>query len=438
MPGKQNAISIFKAAVDAVHPSKLIAAHLKLVDDDLIIGQNLIRLNSSSRIFVIGSGKAVAAMAAEIEQIIGNRIYKGLITTKYHHAVPLNKIQCIEASHPVPDENSFRAVEQTVELLKEANEHDIIICLLSGGASSLWADMPDEITQSDMLTVFDVLLKCGVTIEENNTIRKHVSNIKGGQLLRYAPASNWYSLIISDVPGDDLSVIASGPTTADNSTYADALAIIKKYKIETNLPVRIWEYLQRGAKGLFKETLKKEDPLIKQVTNLLIGNNTIALQAAAEKATALGYYVHFYDALSGDAAMAGNTLIQFCKSYKQQLPACILAGGETTVEVKGTGIGGRNQHMALSALIEMKKRNDTETASLTFLAAGTDGTDGPTDAAGAIADIESMAISVQKNLDPYLYLDHNDAYSFFKQTGGLLKTGPTQTNVMDLVLVLIE
>lgn len=438
MSGKQNAISIFKAAVDAVHPSRLIPLHVQFLNDLLIIEKQQIQLSPTQKIFVIGAGKASAAMAFEIEQIIGERIYKGLITTKYHHAIPLKKIKCIEASHPIPDENSFHAVNETLQLLKEAGDNDIIICLLSGGASSLWADTPDEIKEADLLTVFDVLLKCGATIEENNTIRKHVSKIKGGQLLRYAPKATWFSLIISDVPGDDLSVIASGPTVADNSTYATALSIIEKYNIKTKVPARVWEYLQRGSKGLFKETLKKGDPLLKQIHNLLIGNNTLALKAAGEKATALGYHLHYFDTLSGDAALMGNKIIRFCKSYKHNLPACILTGGETTVVVKGNGIGGRNQHMALSALIEMKKRDDTETASFTFLSAGTDGTDGPTDAAGAIADIESVAMCVQKNLDPQFYFDQYDAYSFFKQTGGLLKTGPTQTNVMDLTIVLIE
>lgn len=438
MPGKQNAISIFKTAVNAVHPSKLIAAYVQLHNEAVTIGEEQLMLTTGQKIFVIGAGKATAAMAAEIEKILGNHIHKGIITTKYHHSVPLNQIECIEAAHPVPDNNSFLAAEKTVTLLQTAGENDIIICLLSGGASSLWADKPDELNQSDLLTVFDVLLKCGANIEENNIIRKHLSKIKGGQLLRYAPLSKWFSLIISDVPGDDLSVIASGPTTADNSTYADALAIIHKYKLDTKIPGRVVEYLQRGAKGLYKETVKKEDPVLHNINNLLIGNNNIALKAAAEKAMALGYYIHYYPILYGDAATGAKELVRFCKSYPNPLPACILTGGETTVEVKGQGTGGRNQHMALSALIEMKKRNDTETSSLTFLAAGTDGTDGPTDAAGAVADIESLAISVQKKLDPVFYFNNYNAYSFFKQTDSLIKTGPTQTNVMDLVIVLIE
>ncbi len=437
MPGKHDAISIFNAAIEAVHPSKLIVQYLRLEDNVLIIGNEQIALTADQKIFVIGAGKAVAAMAEATEKILGARIHKGIVTTKYRHNIPLNHIRCLEAAHPVPDKNSFDAAKQTIELLHQADENDIIICLLSGGASSLWADAPEEITQSDMLAVFDTLLNCGATIHENNSIRKHLSKIKGGQILRHAPLCKWFSLIISDVSDNDLSVIASGPTAADNNTYPDALQVIEKYQIESNIPPRILEYLKRGAKGLFEETVKKDDPLLKIVSNVIIATNDIALKAAAEKAYTLGYQVEFYHALNGDAAIMAQTMIEFCKSYKGEVPACLISGGETTVHVTGKGIGGRNQHMALSALIEMKKRKDNETFTFTFLAAGTDGTDGPTDAAGAIADIESIAISVQKQLDPIEYLNNFDAYSFFKHTGGLFKTGPTQTNVMDLALVLI-
>lgn len=438
MPGKQSAISILNAAVDAVHPSKLMAPHVQLQNNVLTIGKQQIPITTEQKIFVIGAGKASSGMAIEIENILGDAIFTGLITTKYEHDLPLHKIQCLEASHPVPDKNSFTACKQTIELLKQAGEEDIIICLLSGGASSLWADTPEGIHESDLLIVFNTLLNCGATIHENNTIRKHLSKIKGGQLVRYAPFSKWFSLIISDVVDDDISVIASGPTAPDNSTFSDALAIIEKYKIKPHIPARVCDYLQKGAIGLLQETIKKEDTILDNVENILIGSNQILLKAAGKKAIELGYHLHYYDALGGDAVAMAKNIIQFSKSYSHPLPACIITGGETTVEVKGKGLGGRNQHMALSALIEMKQRNPSETASLTFLAAGTDGTDGPTDAAGAIADIESIALSVQKKIDPVAYFENFDAYSFFKQTGGLLKTGPTQTNVMDLVLVLIE
>jgi len=438
MPGKQNAISIFNAGVDAVHPSKLIAPHVFWNHKALTLGDEEIILDNQQKIFVIGAGKAAAAMAKAVENILGDHIFKGLITTKYDHDVSLQKIKCLEAAHPVPDQNSFTAVEQTLALLKEAKENDIIICLLSGGASALWADTPDEISSSDLMVVFDLLLKCGAPIQEVNTIRKHLSKIKGGQLLKFAPSAKWFSLIISDVPDNDLSVIASGPTTADDSRFQDALYVLKKYQLEEKVPPRVWEYLQRGEKGLFEETIKKNNPLLNNITNIIIGTNEIALKAAGAKALSLGYQPIYFNALNGDASAMARTLIRFSKSYNTALPTCIITGGETTVQVTGNGVGGRNQQMALSALIEMKNRQDNETAALTFLAAGTDGTDGPTDSAGAIADIEVIAMSVRKNLDPVLYHTNCDAYTFFKQTGGLLKTGATQTNVMDIAIVLIE
>ncbi|MBL0883473.1 MAG: DUF4147 domain-containing protein [Chitinophagaceae bacterium] len=438
MPGKHNAISIFQAAITAAHPSALIPAYLHVSQDVVTIGHQTLSLTADQKIFIIGAGKASAAMALETEKILGDHIYKGCVTTKYQHSIALKKIDCWEAAHPIPDQNSFLAVEKTIQLLQEATVNDIILCLLSGGSSSLWGDVPEDLSQSDIQIVFDLLLKCGATIHENNTVRKHLSKIKGGQLLRYAPYSKWFTLILSDVPDNDMSVIASGPTAVDNSSYEDALSVLKKYQLETKIPTRVWEYLQRGAKGLYTETIKNNDPILNIVTNIIIGTNDIAIKAASMKAQTMGYQVHNFTPLIGDAITAAKNIIEFCKSYTGSLPACILTGGETTLHVTGKGVGGRNQHMALTALIEMRKRKDNETFSLTFLAAGTDGTDGPTDAAGAIADIESMAISVQKKLDPVTYFVNCDAYSFFKQTGGLLKTGPTQTNVMDLVLVLIE
>ncbi|MGV3595798.1 MAG: glycerate kinase type-2 family protein, partial [Sediminibacterium sp.] len=292
MPGKHNAISIFQTAVAAVHPSNLVSKYIQLADAVLTIDQQSFPLSTDQKIFVIGAGKATAAMALETEKILGDHIHKGCITTKYQHAIALAKVACWEAAHPVPDQNSFLAVENTIQLLQEATANDIIICLLSGGTSSLWADVPEEISQSDMQIVFDRLLKCGATIHETNTVRKHLSKIKGGQLLRYAPNSKWFTLILSDVPDNDLSVIASGPTVADNSTYKDALGVLKKYQLEELIPTRVWEYLQRGAKGLFTETVKQNDPLLNIVTNITIGTNDIAIKAASEKAQTMGYQVH--------------------------------------------------------------------------------------------------------------------------------------------------
>lgn len=439
MPGKQNAISIFQSALAAVDPSQLIRERVTFSNETLVIDGHSVSLQPHQRIFVIGAGKASAAMAVELETLLGDRIYRGLITTKYHHTQSMQYIQCLEAGHPIPDQQSIDAAQGTIELLKQANEHDVIICLLSGGASALWSDIPDTIHSTEMFLLFELLLKSGCDITETNTVRKHLSRIKGGQLLKHAPSALWFSLVLSDVPGDDLSVIASGPTVADNSSFADALNVMMKYGLSEKAPSSIMAYLQKGNQGLITETLKPHDILLQKSRSCIIGNNSKALHAASLKAKELKYHIHNYEKkLQGDAGTFGSELIRFCKSYSGQVPACIIVGGETTVNVTGNGKGGRNQQMALGALLEMRKRNDTETASITFLSAGTDGTDGPTDAAGAIADIEVLAMAVQKGLDATIFFDNCDAYSFFKQTGGLLKTGPTLTNVMDIVIVLIE
>ncbi len=439
MSKKSDAITIYKAAVAAVQPAVLLPQYIQVQQNDLYINGRYIPLSNQQNIYVIGAGKASAAMAQVTEKILGHRISEGIIVTKYGHALPLQKIKSMEAAHPVPDDNSILSVEKTKELLQKANDGDIILCLLSGGASALWADLPVGVSLKEMRQLFQLLLNCGATIAEINTIRKHLSSVKGGQLLRYAPLATWFCFIISDVPGNQLEVIASGPTVADTTTFADAIEIINNYNLQAQLPVAVMHRLKKGSNGLLPETVKANDPVLSIVHTIIIGNNSLALQAAQQKAAELGYHTMVHNAnMHGEASIVARDFIKECKKYKGPLPACLLMGGETTVSITGSGKGGRNQHMALSALQEMMNRNNDERCSITFLSAGTDGTDGPTDAAGAIADTETIAMTVQKNWMPRYYLDNNDAYHFFQQSGGLLKTGPTQTNVMDVVIALIE
>ncbi len=439
MSGRSDAITIYRAALEAVQPSILLPQYIQLNHDELIIDQKHIPLNKGQHIYIIGAGKASAAMAQATEKILGHRINGGIIVTKYDHALPLQIIECVEAAHPVPDENSLLAVEKTKELLQKVKEGDIIICLLSGGASSLWADVPESVSLNDQQQLFLLLLSSGATIEEMNTIRKHLSSVKGGQLLRYAPTATWFSFIISDVPGNQLETIASGPTVADPSTFEKAMQIIKKYQLQLKLPFSVLNHIEKGKLGLIPETVKANDTVLKNVHTMIIGNNTLALQAAQQKATELGYHTMIHNAgMVGEAGEVVRDFIKVCKKYKDTTPACLLMGGETTVTVTGKGKGGRNQHMALCALVEMMERHNDEPNAVIFLSAGTDGTDGPTDAAGAIADIETVSMAVQKKLMPQQYIDNNDAYHFFQHAGGLLKTGPTQTNVMDIVVALID
>ena len=441
MSARENAIHIFNTAVAAVQPQKLIADHL-FVDEFKqlhILGQSF-GIEEIQKIYLIGSGKASAAMAKVVQDVLGNLITDGLVVTKYGHSISLENIICLEAAHPVPDQQGIDATNDTLELLKRAKKNDLVICLLSGGASSLWVDVPTGLTLADIQLTFQLLLNSGATIDEVNTVRKHLSDVKGGQLLQYAPEANWFSFIISDVPEDDLTVIASGPTVPDNSTFDDCLTIIDRYNLSDKLPPSVYQRIMDGCKGIIEDTFKKEYAVFKRVNNKIIGNNFIAIKAAESMAIQLGYHICKVEtSLTGDAEQVGRSLIDFCNSYQGVKPACVLLGGETTVKVTGKGIGGRNQQMALSALQELALINRNNFSNIiTFLSAGTDGTDGPTDAAGAIVDGDIIAKANELKLDVEDYLSNNDAYTFFNQSGGLLKTGATHTNVMDLVVMLID
>jgi glycerate 2-kinase len=440
MTTREKAIQIFNAGVAAVQPSQLIPLQLFIEEEWLHIFNQRFLLNELPGIYVIGAGKASAAMAKTVEGILGDLINAGIVVTKYEHSIPLQKIICTEAAHPVPDEQGISATAATIQLLLEAKANDLIICLISGGASTLWIDVPAGVSLEDIQETFQLLLNCGATIDEVNTIRKHLSAIKGGQLLQYAPQANWFSLIISDVPGDDLHVIASGPTVPDNTSFSDVQRILEKYHLLDLLPTAILKHINNGIKGIVKETPGETNPVFKQVHNRIIGSNGIAMAAAAVKAKQLGFHIPLTEYnLCGDAANVGRELMQSAEKYTGVKPACFLLGGETTVTVTGKGKGGRNQHLVLSALMELaSQQGKTTNNEIAFLSAGTDGTDGPTDAAGAIADKQTLSIAQEKQLDLEKYFNNNDAYHFFEQAGGLIKTGATQTNVMDLVVVIID
>jgi hydroxypyruvate reductase len=438
MNARENAIKIFSAAVAAVQPAQLIPAHLFIEQGMLHIFNQRFLVNGLPNIYVVGAGKASAAMAKTVEDILGNVITAGIVVAKYGHRLPLRKIICREAAHPLPDQNGVGATAETIALLQQARENDIVICLISGGASSLWIDTPLPATLADVQETFELLLRSGAAINEMNTVRKHLSAIKGGQLLQYAPKAKWFSFIISDVPGDDLSTIASGPTVADDTTFSDTDAILKKYELHNQLPASILQHIGDGIKGTMNDTPKRGDEILRISRHKIIGSNAIAVEAARVKAMKLGYTIAQVNKnLMGDACTVGRELVGECINYRGTKPACFLLGGETTVTVTGSGVGGRNQHMALSALMQMAI-HEHAINKITFLAAGTDGTDGPTDATGAIADGETIFMAIENNLAAREYLENNDAYHFFEQTGSLLKTGATQTNVMDIVVGIIE
>jgi glycerate-2-kinase len=436
---RDDILGIFQSAITAVHPSKLLANQISVGEDFISIADKKFLKANLPSIYVIGSGKASATMAVEVEKILGDMITDGIVTTKYHHALPSKKNQIREAGHPVPDEAGVNAVTATLELLKKTKSGDIVICLISGGASSLWCDVPAELSLKDIQFTFDKLLKSGADIKEMNTVRKHLSSIKGGQLIRYCNDANVFAFIISDVPGDDPEVIASGPTVANSTTFEDAYSILIKYNLVEALPEGIVTYLQKGMEGLITETPKPNDFIFSKATNKIIGTNRIALEAAAKKAIELGYHTHVVpEIITGSAETEAKKLVEFAIQYRGKKPSCIITGGETTVKVKANGKGGRNQHLALAALKELHDRKNETPNAITILSAGTDGTDGPTEAAGAIVDKEILKRSYQEKLSITDYLSNQDSYSFFQKTNGLIITGPTQTNVMDIMIVLIN
>lgn len=436
---REHALAIFNAAVSAVQPSCLLPKNICIAGDKLLLHGQSFSLKDLEHIYVIGAGKASAAMALETEKIIGEWIEKGTIVTKYHHALPLKKIRCIEAGHPVPDENSVQAAEEIMKIVRKAGEKDLIIALISGGASSLLVDHPPGTSLDEAQDLFRLLLNSGATINEMNTVRKHLSLIKGGQLARAAYPATLVSFILSDVIGDPLDVIASGPTVGDSTNFKDAYAVLEKYNLVTKLHPSIDSWMKKGMRGEIAETPKPNDYFFERTFNYIIGANRIALEAAAIKAEELGFVPFIItDKLSGEADEEAKKLVEYILMYRSAKPACILMGGETTVRVKGNGKGGRNQQFALAALAELiKNTNEGEIKYPLVLSAGTDGSDGPTEVTGAMVDRETINKTSELGLDISSFLENNDSYNFFAKAGGHITTGATQTNVMDIVIALV-
>lgn len=436
---RNHAIAIFQSAVQSVQPQYLLPQYIQCSKDELRLGNQVFSRHTVRNIYIIGAGKAAAAMARESEIILGENISEGIIVTKYDHGLPLQYVRCLEAGHPLPDVAGLQAGIEITNLLRKAGEDDIVIALISGGASALMIDCPPGSTLGELQEVFAQLLACGATIGEMNIVRKHLSpGIKGGQLVRSASPATLVSFILSDVPGDRLDVIASGPTVPDTSTFKDAWYVLEKYNLVNTLPHTIVTWLQQGVQGVFADTPKAGDIIFEKSHSFLIGTNQVALQSAKNMAQSLGYHATILsDSLTGEARLKAADLLQQAAGYKGPRPACLLMGGETTVTIRGNGTGGRNQEFALAALAALKNNHNGANKMPLLLAAGTDGTDGPTPAAGAVVDHEIIQLVREKKLSPQQFLDENDSFTFFQQVGGLIITGPTQTNVMDVVVLLI-
>ncbi len=431
--------AIFMAGLKAVDPEEAVRRHVERIGSRLRVGERTYSLEDFRRIIVTGAGKGTAPMAKALEEILGDRLTAGWIIVKYGHGLPLKKIRVMEAGHPMPDQAGLEAASFILDRLRECTEEDLVLCAFSGGGSALTPTLRPPLSLSDKQKTTQLLLECGATINELNAIRKHLSAGKGGQFAKLAYPATVVSLFLSDVIGDPLDVIASGPTVPDSSTFADCLKIVERYGLTRSLPEPVLDLLKRGAQGLIEDTPKAGDLVFAKVQNLVVGSNRAALVAAAAEARARGYQPLILSSfIQGEAREIALALVGIGKEMIAtgnpiSPPACILAGGETTVTIRGPGKGGRNQELALAAALALE-----DWPGIALLSAGTDGTDGPTDAAGAFADGETCKEARQKGIKPLEYLLNNDSYNFFEPLGQLLKTGPTRTNVMDLICLLVS
>jgi hydroxypyruvate reductase len=423
---RRQALRIFRAALKAAAPGEAVLRHVRLDGDTLIAAGQRYRLPAFRNIYVIGAGKATAQMARAIERLLGARIAAGEINVKDGHAATLRRIKINECGHPMPDQRGVAGARRIAKIASAAGADDLIVCLISGGASALLPLPTPPITLAEKQKTTRLLLHCGASIHEINCVRKHVSRIKGGQLARLAYPATLLTLILSDVIGDDLDVIGSGPTVPDRSTLADTRAILRKYGIGSKV--------LSGA----QETPKPGDKIFENTRNVIVGSNPLAVDAAALEARRLGFRTLVLSTfLEGEAREVGRVHAAIAKEMRAtgrpvQPPACVISGGETTVTVRGKGLGGRNQEFALATALDIAGLHN-----VMILSAGTDGTDGPTDAAGAIVDGTTLARARALGLNPTESLRNNDSYHFFEPLGDLIKTGPTGTNVADIQVILV-
>jgi hydroxypyruvate reductase/glycerate 2-kinase len=426
--------SIFLCAVQAADPYTSVASHAQTI-------RSKVECHQAQRVLVTGFGKAACLMAKAVEEQLSDLIDAGVVITKYGHCrkYEFKKIKVFEAGHPLPDKNGLEGTEEIINLLQNADEKTLVVCLISGGGSALLVAPHEGISLDEKQQITEMLLMAGADINELNTVRKHISAVKGGRLAELAYPARIISLILSDVIGDGLDVIASGPTAPDKTTFSEANRVLEKYKLLDRIPESIRRVIDDGIGGRIPDTPKEGNPLFSVVENIIIGSNRVALNAAKQKAEEIGFEAEIISSeLQGEAREVGKWLAEKAKDIKVSMEQggkasrCIISGGETTVTVKGKGLGGRNMELALSFALEIEGID-----GITFLSAGTDGTDGPTDAAGAIVDGKTVETARTAGLAPEVYLNNNDSYNFFRKIDGLLITGPTGTNVMDVQIIIV-
>lgn len=432
---RRDAHLILNAALLAANAREAVRRHLKIGAGELLCADARFTLSEFGRVFLISAGKAAIDMATAVTEVLPRAAAEVLVVTKAGHTSESpNAWEVIEAGHPIPNAESLRAACRIRELLTDVTSRDLVILAVSGGTSALLAAPEPPITLEDKQLTTELLLRAGADIYELNTVRKHLSFLKGGRLALLASKATVLNFLLSDVIGDPPAVIGSGLAVPDPSTFSDAIAVLDKYGLERAVPLSVATRLTEGARGAIPETPKPGDPVFERVRTAVVGSNRLALEAAAEIAMELGYETIIHSStLAGEARAVASQMSRLFRSraIAGHRPLCILSGGETTVTVHGGGKGGRNQEFALAAALEIAGLSD-----VLILSAGTDGTDGPTDAAGAIATGETLARARTAGLDPHDHLARNDSYPFFETLGDLVKTGPTGTNVMDVQIML--
>jgi glycerate 2-kinase len=441
----QQIIDVLETALQAVDPATTVAESMQLTGDRLIIGERSYDLEHFRRVLLVGAGKAGAPMAIAAGEILGERLHAGVIIVKQGYANKsdretdaqhMERINILEASHPLPDMRGVEATQSILKLVQDAGPADLVICLISGGGSALLTAPVQGVTLQDLQTLTDQLLACGATINEINALRKHLDKVKGGKLARVAAPATLVTLVLSDVVGDPLDVIASGPTVPDTTTFMDAWQVLERYDLLEKAPPGIVKALQRGRQGSLRENPQPDENFFHNTQTVIVASNQRAAQAALGEAQTEGFNAMLLTTfLQGESRQAGRTLAAVARqiaTHNQPLarPACVVVGGETTVVLQGDGLGGRNLELALGAVRELA---DLKQVALISLA--TDGGDGPTDAAGAVVTGDTLQQALQRGLAPEDFLARNDSYHFFEPMGGLLRPGPTQTNVNDLAFV---
>jgi glycerate 2-kinase len=420
-----------------MNPCQLIYRYLSTRENSLHVGKEVYDLRRTGRIAVVGVGKAAIPMGIAVSGTLGSRLDSVFIVApKDSKRARSRRIEVVTAGHPIPDRRGLRAAQRMMQLATSLSQDDLLIVLLSGGASSLLVQPVEGLTLSDKQNTTQLLLRSGATIGEINAVRKHLSGIKGGRLAQ-ATHARVLTLLLSDAQRDDIGTIGSGPTAPDPTTFSDAVRILRQYGLWHRVPVRVRIHLVEGLGGWQDETPKPSSRIFKRVTHVIIGNNAVALEAAAKAARERSYDVVIIDEfLTGEAAEVGNWMSKLGLMVQQRnltRPLAILAGGELTVTVKGKGRGGRAQEFALAAALALD-----ESRGVWAVGFGTDGHDGPTDVAGAIVDGATVTRGRKRGLEAAKYLQKNDSYNFFQTAGGHIVTGLTGTNVNDLYLLLIH